>query len=157
MIDRFENEFAFISNFYELPNPIAVGDIIFDTNEHFFQAHKTLNLIDRVWIAYQTTPGAAKKAGSKKGIGTRKIQLREDWLTARFDVMLVGLVLKYMNNYGLAGRLMQTHPRTLVEGNWWHDNFWGNCTCENCVNIEGQNHLGLQSMQVRKMLLAIRI
>lgn len=31
----------------------------------------------------------------------------------------------------------------------WHDNFWGNCTCVKCENIEGQNWLGKLLMKVR--------
>lgn len=152
MIDYFDDDYAFLSNFFESKNPIVIGDLTFKTNEHFFQAYKTLNKNDRIWIANQNTPGAAKKAGNKNGIGPRKIKLRADWNAIKLEIMYVGLFLKFINNYDLAVKLMDTHPKILVEGNWWHDNIWGNCTCEKCVNIEGQNHLGLQLMKVRKLL-----
>lgn len=41
--------------------------------------------------------------------------------------------------------------REIVEGNYWHDNYWGNCTCDKCKNIEGQNKLGKILMKIRMM------
>ncbi len=37
----------------------------------------------------------------------------------------------------------------IVEYNHWHDNFWGDCLCDRCKHIDGENMLG-------KMLMAIR-
>lgn len=50
----------------------------------------------------------------------------------------------------LAIQLQVTGDQELVEGNHWHDNIWGNCVCDRCVNIVGQNWLGQILMQVRK-------
>lgn len=157
MINRFEDEFAFLSNFYALKVPIRVGILSFDTNEHFYQAHKTLNPIDRVWISGLDTPAAAKRGGSKKGLDGRKIQLREDWSIAKDDVMQTGLILKFIDNYDLAGKLLATESEVLIEGNHWHDNYWGDCHCERCTNIRGENKLGLLLMVVRNLLASIRI
>ena len=51
---------------------------------------------------------------------------------------------KFTNNDALhlKERLLKTGKEELVEGNTWHDNYWGNCTCEKCKNIAGQNKLG---------------
>ena len=38
---------------------------------------------------------------------------------------------------------------TLIEGNHWHDNRWGDCTCERCSAKEGQNWLGKILMEIR--------
>ena len=46
--------------------------------------------------------------------------------------------------------LLGTSTKELVEGNYWHDNVWGDCSCEKCKNIKGQNLLGKQLMQVRQ-------
>jgi len=94
MINNFDDEYMFLSNFFELKTPITVDGLVFRTNEHFFQAYKTLNERDRIWIANQATPGAAKKAGNKGGIG-RKIKLRDDWniikkLPQRFWLKIIG-------------------------------------------------------------------
>jgi hypothetical protein len=40
----------------------------------------------------------------------------------------------------------------LIEGNWWHDNFYGSCTCNKCVN-KGENNLGKILMKIREELL----
>lgn len=37
----------------------------------------------------------------------------------------------------------------MVKGNTTKDIDWGNCTCMNCINIEGQNVLGKLLMRVR--------
>lgn len=47
--------------------------------------------------------------------------------------------------------LDQTKGEQIIEGNIWHDNFWGNCSCNKrpeCVK-EGKNHLGMLLMKIR--------
>ena len=70
MIDCFDGEFAFLSNFYE--HPIFDGHLEMSTMEHYFQAHKTSNKYDYVVIAAAKTPGKAKRIG-------RRTELRSDW------------------------------------------------------------------------------
>ena len=50
----------------------------------------------------------------------------------------------------LREKLLATGNEELVEGNTWHDNIWGNCSCDCCKKIEGQNKLGKLLMQVRE-------
>ena len=50
---------------------------------------------------------------------------------------------------GLKEKLLATGDEELVEGNFWHDNFWGVCSCSKCGN-KGQNKLGKLLMQVRE-------
>lgn len=157
MINVFRGEFAFLSNFHVLNNPIRSGNLVLPTNEHFFCIHKTFDLNDRLWIAQQPTPALAKKAAGPDGIDGRKIVLRSDWKEVDKHVMFTGLVLKFMNNYDIAVKLLETRGRRLVEGNWWHDNYWGNCTCVKCAHIPGQNHLGRNLELVRELLFTIRI
>jgi ribA/ribD-fused uncharacterized protein len=157
MIDEFRGENRYLSNFHILEKPIKTGILTFKTNEHFYQAHKTLDLNDRIWIADQPTPGLAKKAGSIEGLNDRKIQLRNDWREVQCPVMYMGLVLKFMNNYPLAAHLLSTGDELLIEGNWWHDNFWGDCKCPKCAHIKGKNNLGLLLMQLRKTLKIIGV
>ena len=49
MIDCFDGHWAFLSNFYW--NEIEFEGITYPTNEHFFQAMKTLNINERRAIA----------------------------------------------------------------------------------------------------------
>jgi predicted NAD-dependent protein-ADP-ribosyltransferase YbiA (DUF1768 family) len=64
--------------------------------------------------------------------------------------MLAGLELKFGCNADIRKALLATHPQELVEGNYWHDNYWGNCLCPKCTHIEGQNHLGKLLMKIRE-------
>ena len=142
MIDCFDGKWAFLSNFYW--NEIEHEGIIYPTNEHFFQAMKTLDNDERRQIANCLTPGQAKRMG-------RRVALRSDWESVKEDVMLLGLCLKFADEQ-LADWLLETGDEELVEGTTWHDNEWGNCSCSKCINIEGKNKLGKLLMRVRDMI-----
>ena len=140
MIDCFDGEFAFLSNFY--PSPITIDGIMFPTVEHLFQAAKTVSLVEREKIAAAATPGQAKRLG-------RNVILCDNWEEIKEDVMLNALRLKFAI-LPLREMLLATGDEELVEGNTWHDNIWGSCSCERCKNIKGQNKLGKLLMQVRE-------
>ena len=140
MIDCFDGEFAFLSNFH--PSKITVDGIVFPTVEHLFQAAKTVSLVEREKIAAAATPGLAKRLG-------RNVILCDNWEEIKDDVMLNALRLKFDNVF-LRSLLLNTENEELVEGNTWHDNYWGNCSCDRCKDIEGQNKLGKILMQVRE-------
>jgi predicted NAD-dependent protein-ADP-ribosyltransferase YbiA (DUF1768 family) len=55
---------------------------------------------------------------------------------------------KFSDKY-MSDLLLNTGDEELIEGNYWHDNYWGNCTCSKCKDIEGQNKLGKILMKVR--------
>ena len=142
MIDCFDGHWAFLSNFYW--NEIEFEGIIYPTNEHFFQAMKTLDINERRAIANCRTPGQAKRMG-------RRVALRPDWEDVKEAVMLEGLCLKFADEQ-LADWLLETGDEELVEGTTWHDNEWGNCSCPKCAHIEGKNKLGRLLMIVRDMI-----
>ena len=142
MINCFDGKWAFLSNFYW--NEIEHEGIVYPTNEHFFQAMKTLDNDERRQIANCLTPGQAKRMG-------RRVALRSDWESVKEDVMFLGLCLKFADEQ-LAGWLLETGDEELVEGTTWHDNEWGNCSCPKCTNIEGKNKLGKLLMRVRDMI-----
>lgn len=133
MINSFEGEYAFLSNFYE--HPISNGVITFPTNEHYFQAMKTLEDDERLAIARAATPGQAKRIG-------RSVNLRPDWESIKLDVMETAVRIKFTDPE-LAAKLIATGDEELIEGNWWNDTFWGVC------NGVGENHLGKILMKVR--------
>lgn len=145
MINIFKDQHAFLSNFYILTYPIRWRGINYKSSEHFFQAMKTLDPIERLNIANCQTAGATKKLG-------RKVSLRANWDDIKDSVMKIGLILKFSMNNKLAYLLLATENQTLIEGNYWHDNYWGNCTCPKCTNKPGKNQLGLTLMHVRKTL-----
>ena len=142
MIDCFDGHWAFLSNFYW--SEIEFEGITYPTNEHFFQAMKTLDINERLAIANCRTPGQAKRMG-------RQVALRPDWEDVKESVMLEGLCLKFADEQ-LADWLLETGDEELIEGTTWHDNEWGNCSCPKCAHIEGKNKLGRLLMIVRDMI-----
>lgn len=139
MINSFTGVYAFLSNFY--PCEIEKDGIKFPTVEHYFQACKTLDLNKCAEIAAAATPGEAKRLG-------RRVKLREDWEEVKDAVMEEGLRKKFKNPR-LKAALLSTGDAYLIEGNTWHDNYWGACRCARCRNRQGQNHLGELLMKIR--------
>jgi len=142
-ISTFSGEYDFLSNF-------VFCDMIFETKkwktaEHAFQAMKTTEDHERVFIQELETPGRAKRAG-------RKVTLRADWEDVKNQIMLEITRAKFNQNTTLARKLIETGSREIIEGNNWHDNYWGNCSCHNCKHIPGKNVLGKILMKVREEL-----
>lgn len=139
MINCFEREYAFLSNFY--PSPIEYEGIKYPTVEAAFQAAKTPDMHMKVAIATAEHPGKAKRMG-------RKVVLCEDWEEIKDKVMEDCLRLKFSNPI-LREKLLATGDEELEEGNWWHDNYWGSCYCSRCGDV-GKNKLGYLLMKIRK-------
>lgn len=57
-------------------------------------------------------------------------------------------ILKAKFGGNLKNKLKTTGNTTIIEGNYWHDNFWGSCHCLKCKG-KGQNHLGNLLMKIR--------
>ena len=125
MIDSFEGEYRFLSNF--APSRMRVHGKYYDTAEHFFQSLKTLDPREQEWVRLAPTPGLAKKCG-------KKVTLRDDW-----DEVLC---CKFLNSI-LRQQLIDTGDQELIEGNWWGDTYWGVC------KGIGQNKLGKLLMKHR--------
>ena len=147
MINSFDKEYAFLSNFY--PSLIGIHEengplMLYTTVEHAFQAGKTTDLAIKRQIGLQPTPGKAKRLG-------RIITLRSDWEEIKIKRMEECVHDKFQIPF-LQEKLLATGNQELVEGNFWHDNFWGDCQCEKCQHIVGQNHLGKILMAERKRI-----
>lgn len=136
MIDSFDGEYEFLSNFYE--QPILYIGHWFNTTEHAFQAAKAALDSDVKRIQAAKTPGQAKRLG-------RKIQLRSDWEAVKLQIMFDILWIKF-ENPDLRAKLLATGNQPLVEGNNWGDKFWGK------VDGVGKNHLGIVLMDVRQKI-----
>jgi ribA/ribD-fused uncharacterized protein len=141
MIDSFDEEYRFLSNFWVLDNPIEIEGLIFDSSEAAYQAMKTLDPIARGKFQ-ELTPSESKKFG-------RTLELREDWDEVKIEIMEEIVRQKFNKNPKLAQKLIETYPRQLVEGNWWGDDFWG----VDIKNHRGQNNLGKILMKIRDELM----
>ena len=142
-IDSFSDKYAFMSNFSY--SPMEFEDITVPTAEHAFQMMKTTDQNMRKFVAMAPTASQAKSRG-------RGVKIRGDWEQIKFDIMYRIQLAKYKQNPHLLASLLATGNAELEEGNWWHDNTWGNCKCKRCRDIEGHNMLGNILMKVRKQL-----
>ena len=141
MINNFRKKYGFLSNFYN--SKITIKNRIYPTVEHAFQAYKADNFEDHKNIAMASTPVKSKRLGNK-------CSMRKDWEDVKFKIMYKLVYLKFKQNKDLKERLLQTGYEELIEGNKWHDNIWGNCSCTKCENINGTNWLGVILMKVRE-------
>lgn len=141
IIESFHDAHYYLSNFYE--NPMKVGGKTFKSNEHFFQASKAGNPEDFEYVRASSTPSISKKRG-------REIKMRGDWDNVKNAIMTQGLRAKFTDPE-LRQRLLDTGDATLIEGNRWHDCYWGRCDCSNHGG-DGQNWLGRLLMQLREEL-----
>lgn len=142
MIDRFSGRYEFLSNFSR--SKVFYDGYSYPSVEHAFQAAKTTDIDIRERMRLLKTPGEAKRFG-------REVSLRRDWEDIKVDVMGQLLQGKF-SDFMLARRLVATENQELVEGNNWHDNFWGVCTCSRCGR-RGENHLGVLLMIIRGNIL----
>ena len=141
VIDEFREAYGFLSNFH-------LCDLDYDGNnyccvESAFQAMKEANPAARVNYSH-LYPSEAKKKG-------KTCNLRSDWEEVKVDIMYDILKAKFSDE-DLKARLLLTDDKELIEGNNWHDNFWGNCVCKKCEAIEGKNMLGKLLMKLRTEL-----
>lgn len=149
MIDKFKGRWYFLSNFYACE--IEHQGITYPSVEHYYVAMKFNDeqFIDGKYY----TPGDLREIISKtkdpaqvKKLG-RKIKLRKDWKNYKLKVMNHGVREKFKSPK-LSELLISTGDMELVEGNSWHDNFYGQCDCFKCKG-KGKNHLGKILMKVR--------
>jgi ribA/ribD-fused uncharacterized protein len=144
MIKFFNGAYSGFSNFS--PHEVKFEGVIYPTSEHAFQAAKTIDPTSRVLIQ------KLAKASEAKAMG-RKLVLRANWDELKLGVMVTILKDKFTRHDALKSLLLSTGENTLVEGNTWHDNYWGACICESCGKKEEQhNWLGTCLMQLRKEL-----
>ena len=148
MIDKFEGKYRFLSNFY--PCQIEHNGIIYNSVETYYIAMKVTDMqfINGVYytaadfrkLVSKMNPSEAKKLG-------RRVKLRREWDNKKLDFMNWAVREKFKNEK-LAELLLLTGNEELIEGNWWHDNFYGSCSCSKCGN-KGSNNLGKLLMIVR--------
>lgn len=144
IIRGFSGKYRFLSNFYQ--HPIILDGITYPSSEHAFAAGKTKVTAERVKMSQMETSRDVKAYG-------RKIQLREGWNEGiAFMVMSQVLAVKFADPQ-LRELLADTNYDLLVETNKWHDNRWGDCTCERseCA-ATGTNLLGIALMTLREGL-----
>lgn len=143
-ITSFTGIYRPFSNFWYVD--VQYYGFMYRTVEHAYQAAKTLDFHEQIEIFNVATPNEAKSLG-------RKVQIRPDWNIIRRKVMLDLLRQKFDNAHPtLQLLLLNTGNQKLVEGNTWHDNYWGECSCMACAADKKHNWLGKLLMLIRMEL-----
>lgn len=136
-ISSFQGDFRFLSNFWAAS--VQLDGYWYPSVEHAYQAAKTEDEQQRRKIRSAKTASMAKHLG-------KYVPLRMGWDAHRISVMRDLLWQKFSSNPTLKQSLLATGEAELIEGNTWHDHFWGVC------NGRGENHLGKLLMALREEL-----
>lgn len=132
VIDNFDGDYFFLSNYYECPVYFMGHD--YKSSEAAYQAQKCP---ERAKEFVDLGPDEAKKLG-------KTVEIRSDWDSVKNTIMLVILRQKFFQNDELFEKLVATGDAELIEGNWWKDTYWG------VYEGTGKNMLGKLLMQVRR-------
>ncbi len=132
-------KFSKFSNFSK--TPFILDGKLWDTVEHYFQAMKTTDTLIQEQIRLSDTPKKAKNLG-------RRVNLRSDWESIRYQIMLKALRAKFSDKY-LRDLLLSTEDETIYEDSPY-DAIWGTGV-KNDIG-QGQNLLGKALMQIREEL-----
>ena len=137
------------------PSPFSVGGVSYQTAEHFMMAEKARLFGDeaaRAQILQSGSPKAAKQLGRQV-----KNFNEQQWVEARFQVVIAGSLAKFRQNRELGKYLLGTNDKVLVEASPL-DRIWGiglGAHNEHAMNPEqwrGLNLLGFALMDVRQTL-----
>ena len=137
VIAGFTGPYRFLSNFYWCN--VEYSGQSYPSAEHAYQAAKSCFPEERERIRTATSPGVAKRLGSK-------VVLIPNWHENKEGVMTT-IVQRKFYNIDLRERLVDTHPYQLLEANVWGDHYWG------ISNGYGENKLGLILMKIRKEII----
>lgn len=149
MINKFEGRFRFLSNFY--PCKIEHKGIKYTSVEHYYVAMKVteMQFFDGVYYTaadFRELVSRIPNPGDVKKIGQR-VKVRKDWDDKKLDFMNWAVREKFKDSV-LSDLILSTGDEEIIEGNFWHDRFWGVCSCHKCNNT-GDNNLGKILMAVR--------
>ncbi len=139
----------FLSNFYPAKIAIEKGHAVagleeeetYPSVEAAYQAAKTAVIEERK--AFQRLDLEASMA---KRMG-QFVTMRKNWESVKVGVMASLLGIKFRDPE-LRARLLETSPKMLIEGVYYHDIFWGVCFCAKHRG-EGLNNLGKLLMSLR--------
>lgn len=137
-ITSFRGDYDFLSNFYEAP--VIFEGLCYLNNEAAFQAQKCLTEEEKQEFTCLTAASAKRKG--------RRVKLRPDWEAVKTGLMEEIVRAKFNQNPQLGAGLINTGDRQLIEGNTWHDTYWG----VDAATGKGENHLGKILMKIREEL-----
>jgi N-glycosidase YbiA len=136
---RVNDPYGWMSNFY--PASITIGEKMYPTSEHYFQACKMVNTEDHEKMRAIQSPNAVAQEGRK-----RKYRIYSNWDNMRDDVMREALYAKFTQHEHLAIALKATGTSQLVE-HTANDSYWADGG-----DGTGKNMLGILLMELRDKL-----
>ena len=140
VINSFKGKYSFLSNFSQ--SQIDYEGLTYYSAEAAFQAQKCSTVEGKIKYTLIKNPLRAKQMG-------RKEILPVNWSEKSYDIMY-SILKKKFSNPVLKEKLLSTEDAYLEEGNTWHDNIWGNCSCDKCKDKVGLNYLGKMLMKIRE-------
>jgi ribA/ribD-fused uncharacterized protein len=151
-ITRFRDEHFFLSSMYPLPKGVETTDgLVVDSVEIGYQASKFTSP-DAQKTVLEALDGYRAKRIARE-MQNDGLELRQDWETARLEVMRWFVWQKFGRNESEAALLLGTKDQEIIEGNTWNDQYWGASPLAKEVELyEGRNNLGLLLMQGRDLL-----
>ncbi len=134
-----------LTNYYECN--IVIDGVVFKSSEAAYHYNKFLDE-DIKKIMAKLTPDESKHVSREL-----KRFIRYDWEEIKYSVMYKVVLHKFIQNADCLKELLETGNMELIEDTTgWHDNIWGECTCNDCRELEHQNLLGKILMDVREQL-----
>ena len=156
MIEKFEGRYRFLSNFH--PCKIEHQGITYPSVEHYYVSMKCNS--SQYFNGNQYTVGDFREIIAKtvsaavvKKMG-QQMKVRSDWDEKKLDFMNWAVREKFKQE-DLKELLLSTEDLPIIEGNFWHDVFWGQCSCDKCKG-KGENHLGKILMKVRDEIKGVK-
>lgn len=139
-INNFNGDYRFLSNFYQCD--FVFEGLTYHNAEAAFQAQKCATEEEKKKYTEVKNPVVAKRMGKKEP------GFPSNWNEICCGIMKNILTAKF-SNPELRAKLKATGNAVLIEGNTWHDNRWGKCSCPKCADKEGRNWLGKILMEIR--------
>lgn len=113
-----------------------------------FQAEKHEGHPWRQVVIRSCGPGMAKRLGRQYELTREE---RFAWDRRKWSIMW-GLLHQKVYYPEFVLWLMSTQDQKIVEINWWHDNYWGDCHCIKCFRKGDNNHLGKMLVRIREKI-----
>lgn len=157
-IERFRDDYFFLSNMYPLNIPITtrLGVEVY-SSEQVYMADRFADPVVQLRVALARGPDDDQRI-YKDGLAAKElahelISIGEEQI-AEFEVvkgalMYIAVSKKFSANPDIAEKLIDTADEELVEGNDWGDRYWG---VSPIGSKNGLNKLGKILMQVRSEL-----
>lgn len=137
-VKMFRGKYGFLSNMFEAE--FEWDGRKYSCSEAAYQSAKSKD--SKVRDAFSQMNGVTAKREGKT------VALRGDWEGVKLELMEEIVRAKFTQNPELLKMLIDTGDMELIEGNRWHDKYWG----VDLFTGEGENHLGMILMKVRAEL-----